>query len=113
MNRQTLARIEAEIGRLRDGAPSSGELVSLAIRLKRKRDPSKKRGGSHQTYISTKFRDLRPVQIPIHGDGRISKFTARDILHVLETDVARWRLIFDVGGVHGEEVESEDSDDQT
>jgi hypothetical protein len=106
MNLRTLGKIEDEISRLLRGAPSAGELVSLATRLGRRLDPESK--GGHQTYISVKFPDLRPIQIPMHGSGRIKRFTARGILAQLEADdVARWRRTYEAGGVNGDEREDE------
>jgi hypothetical protein len=107
MNRRTLNSIEEEIARLRAGAPDTGELVSLTIRLGRVRPPrlrKRGKGGGHQTFVSKHFPDLRPLQIPMHGSGQIKKFTARGILAQLEADdVARWRRTFEAGGVNGEE----------
>jgi hypothetical protein len=109
MTPRRLEAISSEIARLRLSAPHSGDIVSVASRLGRVKEPTplgqkKRKGSGHITMVSSVFERLRPIQIPIHGSGRIKKFTAHGILAQLEAeDVAAWGRVFDSGGMNGEE----------
>lgn len=86
MDAVTLDRIQSEIEALRPRAGNikRGELVSLAERLGREH----RKRGKEPTYVQTHLPNRYPLSIPKHNT--IAKFTALNILKMLEDDVDAW-----------------------
>ena len=92
MNLTRLRRIRLRLEELRSRTANikSRELVALAESLGRR--PSKR--GKEPTYVSDHFPSLRPISIPSHS-GTMKRFTASNILNMLEEDIFLWEDILE------------------
>jgi hypothetical protein len=102
MNRKKLKKLRQQIDILRrHGGVKTRELEELAKALGRKRH----KRGNEPTWVSEELRGSYPISIPSHTTD-LNKFTARNILNQLESDLDELEEIY----AHEEQ---EDPDDET
>ncbi len=97
MTARGLKKLERLFNQLRRGTPNARDVVSLALKLGRKRIKGKR--SKEPTFVSKAFPQLRPLFIPLHGGGQIAPGTATQVLDQLEADdLTQWRRVLEAGG---------------
>jgi len=91
MNPKKIKNLRAQLNQLRrQGGIKSRELERFAEALLRERH----KRGSEPTWVSTRFKDIRPVSIPNHAGRDLNRHTAGSILNQLEEDLERLEEIY-------------------
>jgi len=91
MNPKKIAALRGQLNQLRrQGGIKGRELEGFAKALGRERH----KRGSEPTWVSTLFKDIRPVSIPSHAGRDLNRNTAGSILNQLEEDLERLEEIY-------------------
>lgn len=88
MNQAKLRKTRAALDALRrKGGVGARELQELATALGRTKFTGR---GKEPTWINERFRQLRPISIPDHGNRDLKPGTKSNILTQLEEDLDAW-----------------------
>lgn len=99
MNQKKLNKLVLELASLRQGRHKAASFQGLAGRLGRHQNTKR---GKEPMWESDPFPDLFPLAIPDHGGRDISPGVQRQLLNLMEEDLARWTDWLEAAGAADE-----------